>query len=326
MRLRITFAALLAVIIVPSLWGSSEPSDSVEISLPGKGWSVVADLKGFTIDINGVQPDGHYYLMAHEDDPAFAFSISLTRVSGRADVADCRDTLAQRANNMKSIIQDTHLSESGPQPRLDFIIPELKGFKIHQKNVFACMAREDVYVDVHISKTLYIPQDEPRLESLLQSVRFNDPSRLQTRDSDFVDGTKYYMQHDFPKAIEYYEKVLQREKSTPKLNQTTFRVLVDNLGMAYGISGDFKRAKETFDYGVSKDPTYPLFHYNLACTFGEMGDLKMTRDSLTRAFQFRENVIVGEKMPDPRQDSSFQRFMNDEDFRKFLDSLMASAN
>jgi tetratricopeptide (TPR) repeat protein len=227
---------------------------------------------------------------------------------------------------MKSTVQDAHLSESGPQPRLEFIIPELKGFKIHQKNVFVCMAREDVYVDVHISKTLYVPEDESRVESLLHSVRFNDPSGLQTRDSDFDEGTRYYMQGDYPKAIEYYEKVLQREKSTSKLNQTTLRVLVDNLGMAYGISGDLKRAKETFDYGVSKDPNYPLFYYNLACTFGEMGDLKMTKDYLTRAFQYRENVIAGEKVPDPRQDSSFQRYMKDEDFRKFLDSLMASAN
>jgi len=324
--LRITLASLLALIIAQSIWGRSEHSDSVAISMPGKEWLVLADLKGFTIDINGLQADGHYYLLAHEDDPAFSFSISLTRVSGRAEIADCRDTLAQRANNMKSIVQDAHLSESAAQPRLDFIIPELKGFKIHQKNVFACMAREDVYVDVHISKTLYVPQDEPRLESLLQSVRFNTPSGLQTRDSDFDDGTRYYMQGDYPKSIEYYERVLQREKSTPKLNQTTFRVLVDNLGMAYGISGELKRAKETFDYGVSKDPTYPLFYYNLACTFGEMGDLKMTKDYLSRAFQHRENVIAGEKMPDPRQDSSFQRYMKDEDFRKFLDSLMASAN
>ena len=94
--------------------------------------------------------------------------------------------------------------------------------------------------------------------------------------------------------------------------------------MAYGISGDLKQAKETFDYGVSKDPTYPLFYYNLALSRGWV-DLKRTTDYLTQAFKYRNNTIPGEHMPDPRDDSSFQPFMKDKEFKAFLDSLMAPA-
>ena len=60
-----------------------------------------------------------------------------------------------------------------------------------------------------------------------------------------------------------------------KLDKTLWYVLIDNLGMSYGITGDLQEAKETFDYGVSKDPTYPLFYYNLACTYAEMNDVAM---------------------------------------------------
>ena len=61
--------------------------------------------------------------------------------------------------------------------------------------------------------------------------------------------------------------------------------MVDNLGMAYGISGDLKKAKDTFEYGLSKDPKYPMFNYNMACTFAEMNDVDKAISYLQQAFQ-----------------------------------------
>ena len=67
--------------------------------------------------------------------------------------------------------------------------------------------------------------------------------------------------------------------------------LIDNLGMAYGISGDLEKAKETFEYGVSKDPAYPLFHYNLACTYAEMDDATQAGSYLRKAFEYKSNLL-----------------------------------
>jgi len=86
------------------------------------------------------------------------------------------------------------------------------------------------------------------------------------------EGSALYIKRDFKNAIKPYQKALDLEKQQPTLDKTLWRVLVDNLGMSYGITGDLKRAKETFEYGLSKDPTYPMFHYNMACTYAEMND------------------------------------------------------
>lgn len=322
MQVRVALVVLLGLVVVPGLWSRPDGPSVIEVSLPGKGWSVAADLTGFTISKNGLQPDGRYYLMA--DRSAFGFSLYLEKVPGMANSAGCRDSLSGKASYPIAPAVDIRTYPSRDANLLEYTIREVNGMKVHQKNVFACMSRENVYVDVHISKTLYQPEDEAVLQSLFQSVRFvESSSRLQTDDSDFRDGSRCYMKGDYSKAIVHYEKVLGREKAHPTLNQTTFRVLIDNLGMAYGMSGNLARAKETFGYGVSRDPTYPLFYYNLACTFGEMNDLKVAKENLILAFKYRDNFIAGETMPDPRQDSSFQRFMNDEEFRKFLESLLS---
>jgi hypothetical protein len=47
---------------------------------------------------------------------------------------------------------------------------------------------------------------------------------------------------------------------------------------------------------------------------------------LGKAFARRAHSIPGEEMPDPRQDDSFQRFMSNDQLRKFADSLESSPN
>jgi len=105
------------------------------------------------------------------------------------------------------------------------------------------------------------------------------------------------------------------------LDKTIWKVLVDNLGMAYGITGDLDKAKEVFAYGISKDPDYPLFYYNMACTYGEKKDLDKAIEYLKLAFDRRENTISGEEMPNPATDSSFKEFVKNEKFRTALKEL-----
>ena len=110
------------------------------------------------------------------------------------------------------------------------------------------------------------------------------------------------------------------------MSQNYWRVLVDNLGMAYGITGDLEHSEATLNYGVRQDPSYPMFYYNLGCVAAERGDMNKAMDFLGKAFARKANSIPGEGLPDPRQDDSFRRFMSDDRFRKFADSLESPSN
>ena len=321
MTLRSACAFLFGLMVVTPATAQSNPAYPLVIGFPDGKLHVSIDLSGFAVEQNGVQPDGRYYLMANQVSPGRVLSIYLERVPGSADLNGCRESIQQKAEKFKSMAQDIRTWESGETAFLEMMINEAQGMPVHQKSLFACVPRGDTYVDIHISKALYQPQDEAGIQSLYSSIRILNPSDLQVQDDDFREGTKYFVQHDLPKAIEYYAKVLQREKEHSFLNQTTLRVVIDNLGMAYGMSGDLKQAKEVVEYGIGRDTTYPLFYYSLACTYAEMDDLKRVEDNLTSAFHYRDNLISGEAMPDPREDSSFQRFMKNEAFRKFLVDL-----
>ena len=171
------------------------------------------------------------------------------------------------------------------------------------------------------------PSDLKRLRPLLSlgvlvlvglSVCAQDQDDLNAGDPEtralMETASQFYLVGNYRRAIPPYQKALDREKANRTLGQNLWRVLVDNLGMAYGISGDLKKAKETFEYGLSKDPKYPMFHYNMACTYGEMKDPDNAIVYLKQAFENKNNMIRGEKMPNPWTDSSFQRFMDNERF------------
>ena len=152
-----------------------------------------------------------------------------------------------------------------------------------------------------------------------------DTSDLKKGDPEtrklMEQGSRFFLERDYKRAAPPYQRALDREKANRTLSETLWRVLVDNLGMAYGISGDLKKAKATFEYGLSKDPKYPMFHYNMACTYAEMNDPDKAIVYLKQAFDYKETMIKGEKMPDPWTDDSFQRFMNNDKFVAALSEL-----
>ena len=86
--------------------------------------------------------------------------------------------------------------------------------------------------------------------------------------------------------------------------------------MAYGITGDLKNSRSTLEYGISKEPEYPMFYYILANTYGEEDDEPNAVKYLRLAFKYKKNMIEGEKFPDPLTDDSFKNFADSATFQK----------
>jgi tetratricopeptide (TPR) repeat protein len=181
----------------------------------------------------------------------------------------------------------------------------------------------DLHLSVMMSRNESDAEGEKILRDALSSIQVSE--RQPAMAAKYMsEGSALYLRNDFKNAIRPYSKALELEKEQPTLDKNMWHVLVDNLGMAYGITGDLKKAKETFEYGLTKDSAYPLFYYNLACLYAEMNDLESAIKQLKRAFEYRQNVLPGETMPDPSKDDSFQRFMRNPQFLAALDEIKKS--
>jgi tetratricopeptide (TPR) repeat protein len=146
------------------------------------------------------------------------------------------------------------------------------------------------------------------------------------RDPSNVEGQVYlgqalFRQEKYTESVVPFEKARELERNGSKLTSDQHRILLDQLVMAYGISGDLKKARAILEDAIRQDPEYPLNYYNLACTFAEEGDKSKVLANLSLAFQHKNSVLKGEKMPDPRADSSFQKYVRDDDFIKLMKKL-----
>jgi tetratricopeptide (TPR) repeat protein len=208
-------------------------------------------------------------------------------------------------------------------------VPEFQGAKVRLKTIHAYLGVRDLCAEVHLSKPGFEPGDQKLFEEILGTAKLlpdrspaGDQGQIAaTPPSDgalryFREGSKYYLQQNYSTATGPYQKALDLEKQQHTLSKDYFRVLVDNLGMSYGISGNLKQAKATFEYGLTRDPEYPMFYYNLASTYGEMKDMQQAIEQLRFAYKYKANMIAGESLPDPIKDDSFRYFAGDDGFVK----------
>jgi tetratricopeptide (TPR) repeat protein len=305
----------------------SQGANFVSISVPGEPWVLRIDVPDFVVSQNETKSDGRKYFMAKNSRSDVILSATLERVSGHAEIEECQSSLQKRTVGGPFKITNVQAREINGIPVVEYLIPEAEGIDIQQRNFFACMVNADVYIDIHLSKAQFQAKDEALFEAVLKATRIaptgvNAPPTTGGNARQLLgDGSRAYLQGNFSVAIGPYQQALDLEKKQRTLDQTMTRVLIDNLGMAYGLTGNLAKASEIFDYGVSIDPNYPMFYYNIACVHGEKNDMENAIVYLQKAFANKAHVIPGENMP---ADDSFTRFMKNDRFVKAVTSLVQS--
>lgn len=315
---------VLAASALVALAGVAQPPKPLRgiLSLPTKDWGVVLQLPGFAVKTVETKPDGRRYMLAENETTNVVVSLTLEETKSVVRASSCRESLEQKTKSAPMNIQDVRFARSGEVDVMRYMVAEFRGQRVNQENIFACQSYDNTYIDLHVSKVNYVAADEPLLADVLKSMHTD---KVQKSSMELVkEASRLYLQKDYKGAIGPYSQALELEKADPKLGKPLWYVVVDNLGMSYGITGDLQKAKDTFEYGVGKDPTYPMFYYNLACTYAEMGDATEAGNYLKKAFEYKANALPGEGMPDPRTDDSFKKLMKNKNFRELAEGLARS--
>ncbi len=310
-------------------WGQQSGFGKATISVPGVSGALEFD-PGPTAWESRVRSDGkETQLQAMGRTDHLKATAFLQRVKFAASPERCRDEWwpstekGDRDHHWK--LKDLRKSSQEGMTRVEFILPEFQGTPVRMKNVHAYMGARDLCAEIHLSKVQFTPEEEKLFDEVLATARLlTDDSGAQrqaeaSKTNDYMgQASRLYLQRNYAAAAESYQKALDLEKQKRTLNPTLFRVMVDNLGMSYGLTGNLAKAKETFEYGIKQDPEYPLFYYNMACTYGEMGKMDESLEQLRLAYKYKANVIAGESFPDPMKDDSFRSFVKD---KRFVDAV-----
>jgi tetratricopeptide (TPR) repeat protein len=167
-------------VLVPAQEPTSVPT--LSITFANEPWILAFDAMDFAVQRNELQPDGRAYLLAENQKTTVALSVYLARVSGSATEADCDKTQKQRLEGKAEFKREAvATTKSAGMTIVEYTIPEFQGVPIQQRNLFACLPKGDVYVDIHISKAAFTPQDEKLFSDILGSAHFIQKTSPDTK-------------------------------------------------------------------------------------------------------------------------------------------------
>jgi hypothetical protein len=183
----------------------------------------------------------------------------------------------------------------------------------------------DICGDLEFYSDTPISADDAILKKAFASYHLDENYSPQFNDI-FIYAQTLYQARMYKAAAPIFEIALAKLRENPDTAairdaKTTRRVVTDQAGIAYGMSGDIQKARSLFEKAITEDPDYPMYYYNLACADAEDKNLPGAREHLQQAFARKANVISGETMPDPTTDDSFLPYRDNKEFWAFLKSL-----
>lgn len=307
---------------------TSKTSQAQVFVVPGKKYGLSIDLKDFAIlkDERPANYKSGRYVMATRDGSGLSASFWLLPAEGKGDSVACRKVWW--AHEAKNPITPLNI-EKKEKGDLAIVYYTVSVGPIEQANARVYIAHKNTWIDIHLSLVGASRKDFARFDRIIDSIKIVDPCSGDSGvkkpaiavKKEISVASRLYLQRDFTGAATHYQKALDAEKKSRTLSQRDWRIMVDNLGMSYGLQGNAARAKTIFEYGIKEDPKYPMFHYNLACAWAELDSLPNALPHLKRAYELKKNMLPGEQIPDPRTDSSFKKFRNSPEFKATLEEI-----
>lgn len=293
-------------------------------SVPGENWALVMDLSEFDIEKNQINKDGKgSRLLAYNKKTGMMISAFLTKEGETGDSKKCRDFYSERLKTTPIKMENMVRSERGEWALQEYFVKELQGRQVNSKHVNAYYAKGDTWIDVHMSKALFNPEDQKLFDAFLEKLAIKDNYQPTLKETAMF-GIEFFTYGNYQNASEFLAKALEMEKREKQLinNKYVIRTVVEELGLSYLSIGNTEKALDTYEYGLLIDPEYAMYYYGKAYVYSRNDDMEKTLDNLKLAFKYKNSMMNGRKIPNPRTFSGFKKFFANPDFSKEVDLLM----
>jgi tetratricopeptide (TPR) repeat protein len=294
----------------------------ISFALPDHPGSLSFDQGKFNITELSAKPNNSEFGVRAEDgDLKFLGFFFLWPEKPHLTSESCRDEML-KAEGPQALAADQgrllYTTPSGVHTAMVLLIPPSEKFSALR--VF--VAHEDLCADLTFTYAqpptkAAFPMDRTKL--ILNSLVFDHDAKPTFREA-FAYATVEWDKQQLRGAAKAYASALKLVDSSDDPVKWR-RVTTDQLSMSLGMSGDLQGSRAVNQAAIERDPTYPLYYYDLACADAESGDPAAARFHLQQAFDRRANTLKGETFPDPTNVDSLKKLKGDKDFWNLAESI-----
>jgi hypothetical protein len=145
----------------------------LEFTLQQAPWTLTIPADDFQMVQKKMRQDGlGAYFMLIDEKQGLDLSMFIEPVKNCKDSKSCRDMVWKLGNpewvNPQNVVQ----SELGDVSFVEFLLPSFQGMPIRQQNMYAEFVVDGFWVDMHLSKANYKPEDHKLFERIIKSIKF----------------------------------------------------------------------------------------------------------------------------------------------------------
>ena len=170
-RLSVITCALFLCQTIAS--GRTLQEKRLEFTLPTAPWTLTMPANSFKLAERQMKPDGsgaYFYLT--DETQNINLSMYIEPAKACKDSKSCRDMVWKAGNpawqNPKNVVQ----SDIGGVSTFEFLLPSFQGMPIQQQNMYAEFVVDGFWVDMHLSKVLYKPEEHQLFERIIKATKF----------------------------------------------------------------------------------------------------------------------------------------------------------
>ncbi|CAN5759086.1 hypothetical protein BH24ACI3_BH24ACI3_16080 [soil metagenome] len=168
-----TFLVAILISLVVSITSTAQTAvrDAIRLTSIGAPWWVVIDGAGFEVKSVGTKPDGAYFLLFPTEDE-LNVSLWIEPAAKCKTSVECREFVLNAGNPRWGKFEKLNKASFGKFDYFEFFRPTVEDMPVQMQDMYAQYVAAGYWLDVHISKVLYKPEDKARFEKLLNSIKF----------------------------------------------------------------------------------------------------------------------------------------------------------
>ena len=174
---------ILLVLCQPVVASKTFDEERLGFTVSAAPWTLTLPKGELVVERQQFKPDGRSgYFSMNDEKNMMTISFFIEPVKDCKDSKSCRDMVWKLGNPSWENPQKVVQSEIGDVSYFEFFMPSFRGMPVKQQNMYAEFVKDGFWVDMHISKVLYKPEEHELFERVVKSVRFepkNPPPQRQ---------------------------------------------------------------------------------------------------------------------------------------------------
>lgn len=162
---------VFTLVLLVSSFAQPIARDSLRLTSIGAPWWLVIDYPGLEVKSVGTKADGAYFLLYPTKDE-LNVSLWIEPAAKCRTSIECRDFVLSSGNPRWGAYEKLKKASFGKFDYFEFYRPTVQEMPVQMQDMYAQYVDAGYWLEVHISKVLFKPEDKVRFEKLLNSMNF----------------------------------------------------------------------------------------------------------------------------------------------------------